>query len=117
MNLCELLQATDGVLLQGDARTEVRSLCYDSRAVTPGALFVCLPGVNAISFLPDTLRALGVRHVWEAFDMDKRNNTQVANAAARLRTELKKAGIPCRTMAWDPACKGIDDFLAMKRSA
>lgn len=46
MNLCELLQATDGVLLQGDARTEVRSLCYDSRAVTPGALFVCLPGLH-----------------------------------------------------------------------
>ena len=49
--------------------------------------------------------------------MDKWNNTQVADAAERLRTELKKAGIPCRTMAWHPACKGIDDYLAMKRSA
>ena len=46
MNLCELLQATDGVVLQGDARTEIRDLCYDSRAVTPGALFVCLPGLH-----------------------------------------------------------------------
>ena len=44
MNLCELFRATDGVLLQGDARAEAKSLCYDSRAVTPGALFVCLPG-------------------------------------------------------------------------
>ena len=46
MNLCELLQATDGVLLQGDARVEVQTLCYDSRAVEPGALFVCLPGLH-----------------------------------------------------------------------
>ncbi|EFB77474.1 UDP-N-acetylmuramoyl-L-alanyl-D-glutamate--2,6-diaminopimelate ligase [Subdoligranulum variabile] len=46
MNLCELLQATDGVLLQGDARADVQTLCYDSRAVTPGALFVCLPGLH-----------------------------------------------------------------------
>ena len=46
MNLCELLQATDGVLLQGDARAEVNALCYDSRAVQPGALFVCLPGLH-----------------------------------------------------------------------
>lgn len=46
MNLCELVQATDGVLLQGDARARVQTLCYDSRAVTPGALFVCLPGLH-----------------------------------------------------------------------
>ena len=44
MKFCELLPAADGVLLQGDPRTEVRSLCCDSRRVTPGALFVCLPG-------------------------------------------------------------------------
>lgn len=44
MNLCGLLPATDGILLQGDPHTEIRSLCYDSRAVTQGALFVCLPG-------------------------------------------------------------------------
>ena len=101
----------EAVITEGPIKGDVSS------ALTGGGLFVCLPGVNAISFLPDTLRALGVRSVWEAFDMDKRNNAQVADAAARLRAELKKAGIPCRTMAWDPACKGIDDFLAMKRSA
>lgn len=101
----------EAVITEGPIKGDVSSV------LTGGGLFVCLPGVNAISFLPDTLRALGVRRVWEAFDMDKRNNAQVADAAARLRTELKKAGIPCRTMAWDPACKGIDDYLSMKRSA
>lgn len=44
MILCELLRATDGVLLQGAPRTEIQTLCYDSRAAGPGALFVCLPG-------------------------------------------------------------------------
>lgn len=101
----------EAVITEGPIKGDVSS------ALTGGGLFVCLPGVNAISFLPDTLRALGVRRAWEAFDMDKRNNAQVANAAERLREELKKAGIPCRTMAWDPTCKGIDDYLAMKRSA
>ena len=101
----------EAIITEGPIKGDVSS------ALTDGGLFVCLPGVNAISFLPDTLRALGVRRAWEAFDMDKWNNTQVADAAERLRTELKKAGIPCRTMAWDPARKGIDDFLAMKRSA
>ena len=56
-----------------------------------GGLFVCLSYVNAIFFLPDTLHAFGVRYVWEAFDMGKRNNAQVENATARLRAELKKS--------------------------
>ena len=101
----------EAVITEGPIKGDVSS------ALTGGGLFVCLPGVNAISFLPGTLRALGVRRVWEAFDMDKRNNAQVANAAERLRAELIKAGIPCQTMAWDPAYKGIDDFLVMKQSA
>jgi len=47
MMLCELLQAAEGVLLQGDIRTEITALCCDSRAAAPGALFVCLPGLHA----------------------------------------------------------------------
>ena len=73
--------------------------------------------MNAVSFLNDTLRELCVTEVWEAFDMDKRCNPQVQAAVIRLRQEMKKAGIPCRMMAWDPAYKGIDDFLVRKRSA
>ena len=88
-----------------------------SSTLTERSLFICLPGVNAISFLNDTLRELRVTEVWEAFDMDKRCNPQVQAAVIRLRQEMKKAGIPCRMMAWDPAYKGIDDFLVRKRSA
>lgn len=44
MMLCQLLNGLEHTLTQGDARAEVDALCCDSRAVTPGALFVCLPG-------------------------------------------------------------------------
>ena len=101
----------EAVITEGPIKGDVSSF------LTEGTLFVCVPGVNAVSFLTDTLRTLGVCSVWEAFDMDKRCNPQVQAAVSRLRLELKKAGVPCRTMAWDPACKGIDDFLVMKRSA
>ena len=99
------------IITEGAIKGDVSSI------LTERSLFICLPGVNAISFLNDTLRELRVTQVWEAFDMDKRCNPQVQAAVIRLRQEMKKAGIPCRTMEWDPAHKGIDDYLARKRSA
>ena len=33
-------------LLQGDENPEISALCYDTRKVTPGCLFVCLKGAN-----------------------------------------------------------------------
>ena len=99
------------VITEGAIKGDVSSI------LTERSLFICLPGVNAVSFLNDTLRELCVTQVWEAFDMDKRCNPQVQAAVIRLRQEMKKAGIPCRMMAWDPAYKGIDDFLVRKRSA
>ena len=92
------------VITEGAIKGDVSSI------LTERSLFICLPGVNAISLLNDTLRELRVTQVWEAFDMDKRCNPQVQAAVIRLRQEMKKAGIPCRMMAWDPAYKGIDDF-------
>ena len=101
----------EAVITEGPIKGDVSSF------LTGGTLFVCVPGVNAVSFLADTLKELRVSQAWEAFDMDKRCNPQVQAAVSRLRLEMKKAGVPCRTMAWDPVCKGIDDFLALKRSA
>lgn len=34
------------VKITGDAQTEIVSLCTDSRKVTPGALFFCIPGMH-----------------------------------------------------------------------
>ena len=44
MDLRRLIKDTDCQLLQGDALTEVTSVCCDSRCAAPGTLFVCLPG-------------------------------------------------------------------------
>ena len=45
MKLNALAGAVPGeVKLTGDAQTEIASLCVDSRKVTPGALFFCIPG-------------------------------------------------------------------------
>ena len=44
MMLCHLLQALDCTLVRGRADLAVETVCCDSRAVTPGCVFVCLPG-------------------------------------------------------------------------
>ena len=44
MMLCHLLQALDCTLVRGRADLAVEAVCCDSRAVTPGCVFICLPG-------------------------------------------------------------------------
>ena len=44
MMLCRLLEKLDCTLVQGRSDTEVNAICCDSRSVTPGCVFVCLPG-------------------------------------------------------------------------
>ena len=47
MKLNALAGAVPGeVKLTGDAQVEIASLCVDSRKVTPGALFFCIPGLH-----------------------------------------------------------------------
>jgi UDP-N-acetylmuramoyl-L-alanyl-D-glutamate--2,6-diaminopimelate ligase len=47
MNLERLAAALEPVEVLGSADVEVRDLCYDARAVSPGALFFCVPGTRA----------------------------------------------------------------------
>ena len=44
MKLRELLAGISVVELAADPETEITSVCYDSRKVTPGALFVAISG-------------------------------------------------------------------------
>ena len=47
MKLNALAGAVPGeVMITGNAATEIASLCTDSRKVTPGALFFCIPGLH-----------------------------------------------------------------------
>ena len=46
MDVASLLAVVSDATVVGDPTTEVTSLAYDSRRVTAGALFFCVPGVN-----------------------------------------------------------------------
>ena len=54
----DILEATGGTLLCGDADTELQDICIDSRIVKEGDLFVPIIGerVNAHRFIEQTLK-------------------------------------------------------------
>jgi UDP-N-acetylmuramoyl-L-alanyl-D-glutamate--2,6-diaminopimelate ligase len=47
MNLGRLVAALDPADLHGNADVDIVDVAYDARAVTPGALFFCVPGARA----------------------------------------------------------------------
>lgn len=76
------------------------------------ALFVCVGGVNAINGLKETLLDLGVTHVVEAMDMDQLTNPQVRRAVQNIRqTVCSIPNIKYTKYVWNPAYKGVDDYL------
>nr|WP_325204308.1 hypothetical protein [uncultured Oscillibacter sp.] len=82
------------------------------------ALFVCIGGVNAIHGLKDTLTDLGVREVVEAMDMDQMTNENVRKAVLEMRREVQSIpGIKYSKYTWNPAYKGVDDYLLSRRAA
>ena len=93
-------------LTEGPLKGDVASyLAHD-------ALFVCVGGVNAIHGLKDTLKALGVTQVVEAMDMDQMTNPNVRNAVLAMRKEIQAIkGLKYTKYTWDPAYKGVDDYL------
>ena len=82
------------------------------------ALFVCVGGVNAIHGLKDTLMDLGVREVVEAMDMDQMTNENVRKAVLAMRREVQAIpGIKYYKYTWNPAYKGVDDYLLSRIAA
>ena len=76
------------------------------------ALFVCIGGVKALGGLKDTIRDLGVTEVVEAMDMDQMTNPQVRKAVLALRREVQSIrGLKYMKYTWNPAYKGVDDYL------
>ncbi len=76
------------------------------------SLFVCIGGVNALNGLKDTLVELGVTDVVEAMDMDQMTNPHVRQAIQAMRQEVRKIrGIKYSKYSWNPAYKGVDDYL------
>ena len=93
-------------LTEGPLKGDVASyLAHDT-------LFVCVGGVNAIRGLKGTLKDLGVTQVVEAMDMDQMTNPDVRSAVLAMRREVQAIkGLKYTKYTWDPAYKGVDDYL------
>ena len=99
-------------LTEGPLKGDVASyLAHD-------ALFVCVGGVNAIRGLKGTLKDLGVTQVVEAMDMDQMTNPDVRSAVLAMRKEVQAIrGLKYTKYTWDPAYKGVDDYLLSRVAA
>lgn len=93
------------------------ALKSDVAAFVTGNCVVGLSGANCINGLVPLLNSMSVTSVYEALDMDKRTNKNVAAAASNLRRKLAEAGITCIPCVWDAKFKGIDDFLLFCRNS
>lgn len=93
-------------LTEGPLKGDVAS------CLTNNALFICIGGVNAIRGLKDVVADLGVREVVEAMDMDQTVNEHVRKAILAIRRELQSIrGLKYTKYTWNPAYKGVDDYL------
>ena len=82
------------------------------------ALFVCIGGVNALHGLKDTLIDLGITEAVEAMDMDQLQNKQVRDAVLAMRREVQSIrGLKYMKYTWNPAYKGVDDYLLSRVAA
>ena len=99
-------QSKRAFLTEGPLKGDVASF------LAQDALFICIGGVNALNGLNDTVRGLGVREVVEAMDMDQMTNPNVRSAILTMRKEVRKIpGIRYSKYTWNPAYKGVDDYL------
>lgn len=93
-------------LTEGPLKGDAASFLSDD------ALFVCLGGVSAIGELKTVLTDLGVNEVVEAMDMDQMINPQVRRSVQEIRkTVCSIPKIKYRKYVWNPAYKGVDDYL------
>lgn len=100
--------AKEAVLTEGAMKADVTSVLSD------GKLFLAIPGVNAIEFLLEVIRALGIVRIYEALDMDKKKNPNVQRALIKLQNMLYDNDVEYRSCAWNPAYNGIDDYFYAK---
>lgn len=96
------------ILTEGAMKADIASV------LSNGRLFIAVPGVNAVHLLPDVLRDLKIRKVYEAWDMDKYSKAEVKNALISLRALMESCGIAYKGCSWNPYYKGIDDYCLAK---
>lgn len=98
----------EACLTEGAMKADITSV------LSNGQLFIAVPGVNAISYLPEVIQSLGITKIYEAMDMDKRSKPEVKKAMIALRTALNGTGVENVSCTWNPAYKGLDDYLYAK---
>ena len=75
---------------------------------------LAMPGVNAVEHLIpvlNKLRALGVKKIKIAFDMDMYSNKHVKQALENLKNIIESIGFEYTVLSWDTKYKGYDDYL------
>lgn len=84
-----------------------------------GLPVIAIPGVGSIKELGkalDVLKRKGMKILYIAFDMDYLTNPNVKNALSKLESLLIKKEIRFKQLRWDPAYKGLDDYLTRKQT-
>lgn len=79
-----------------------------------GLTVLAVPGVNTLTQLEITLtelRSEGLTEIKTAFDMDFATNHHVQNGYNSLLQLLGDMGFRYGTYLWDPAYKGLDDYI------
>lgn len=79
-----------------------------------GLTVLAVPGVNTLTQLELTLtelRSEGLVEIKTAFDMDFATNYHVQNGYNNLLQLLGDMGFRYGTYLWDPAYKGLDDYI------
>lgn len=80
-----------------------------------GRTAIAVAGVNALNHLEPMLHELsnnGTEKIMTAFDMDFLTNPHVQSGYEHLAATLNRTGLRYGTYVWDPAYKGLDDFVA-----
>ena len=98
----------EAVLTEGAMKSDITSV------LSNGKLFIAIPGVNSIALLPDVIRSLGIKKIYEMMDMDKRWKPNVRNAILTLHDMYNEIGVEYKEHEWNPKYKGIDDYMYAK---
>lgn len=102
--LKNLLVDLDHSLISGSEDIEITSVVYDSRKVTPGALFVCITGANSDGhkFIPDVIKA-GASCIVISEDIEY----DIPEGVSVIRTDDTRLALALISAAWfgNPADK------------
>ena len=79
--------------------------------------FLAIAGANQCASLSgalDELKQMGCQVIYEALDMDKLLNPNVASGSQKILQLAKSKGFAVKQLQWNSAYKGIDDYYLSK---